>query len=189
MRPTPTLASLLSLSLAGLVVTGCSAETATFRIDHHKASCQGLAPRMCLLTDDGPLAEGISGFEYRWGYETVVEVEVETIDDPPLDGSSIRYDLREVLEERRVGVDETFRVSIFDRQLITAGAVTDHAVAGERDLDCATSGLCAELETALGRDAPCVDLALHHPATDGAPLVLDALAPTDGWGCPAPGGV
>ena len=43
----------------------------------------------------------IEGFEYEEGYEYVIEVKTENIDNPPIDGSSIKYILTKIISKTK----------------------------------------------------------------------------------------
>ena len=43
----------------------------------------------------------IEGFDYEEGYEYVLQVEKEKIENPPADGSSIRYKLVKVVSKKK----------------------------------------------------------------------------------------
>lgn len=74
----------------------------TFTIASQRGDCVGVAPMECLIVKrDGQtnweyLYQEIEGFNYEPGYEYVVEVIKETLENPAADQSSIRYILEEV---------------------------------------------------------------------------------------------
>ncbi|MBC8616699.1 DUF4377 domain-containing protein [Parabacteroides faecis] len=43
----------------------------------------------------------IEGFEYEQGYEYVIEVKIEHIENPPADGSSLKYSLIRVISKTK----------------------------------------------------------------------------------------
>lgn len=49
--------------------------------------------------DHGTLYEGVDGFSPEWGHAYRIEVERYEIENPPLDGSPIRYELVEILSD------------------------------------------------------------------------------------------
>jgi hypothetical protein len=64
--------------------------------------CTGLGSEMCLqVAEDGGAPsvfyDGIEGFTFQWGTEATVRYSVEEIDDPPQDGSSLRYRLEQTI--------------------------------------------------------------------------------------------
>ena len=70
--------------------------------------CVGVAPQTCLLVRQQPddpwelFYDEIEGFNYELGTEYVLEIEVGTVTDPPVDGSSLRYRLVRIVSARRV---------------------------------------------------------------------------------------
>ncbi|MCS3533148.1 DUF4377 domain-containing protein [Chryseobacterium sp. JUb7] len=71
----------------------------TFIVGPQTADCTGVAPMKCLQVKETPTGEwtnfytNIDGFTYEPGYEYVLKVKTEKIDNPPADGSSIKYTL------------------------------------------------------------------------------------------------
>ena len=67
------------------------------QIADHIVDCNGPFPRKCLLIkqNDEPdflyFYDPIEGFTYEPGYEYVVLVQREQVENPPADGSSFRY--------------------------------------------------------------------------------------------------
>lgn len=74
-----------------------------------RVPCQGVAPMQCLQVReraDQPwqlVYSGIEGFEFHPGTEYRLRISEIPVDNPPADGSSIRWVLRDVLEEHRIG--------------------------------------------------------------------------------------
>ena len=74
----------------------------------HTAECQGVGPQQCMLIRESPDQEWeffydqIEGFAYEPGFEYEIEVEIETIKNPPADGSSLQYTLVETISKVRV---------------------------------------------------------------------------------------
>lgn len=67
--------------------------------------CEGSAPQTCMQIAESENGEyeyfydQIEGFEFAEGTSYVVDVVIETVEDPPADGSSLRYTLVEIIEE------------------------------------------------------------------------------------------
>ena len=65
--------------------------------------CEGVGPQTCMQvaeSADGPselFYDAIEGFEHEAGTSYVVDVRIESVEDPPADGSSLRYVLVEVV--------------------------------------------------------------------------------------------
>ncbi len=71
----------------------------TFIVGPQTADCTGVAPMKCLQVKEKPsenwtnFYSNIEGFTYEPGYEYVLQVKTEKIENPPADGSSIKYTL------------------------------------------------------------------------------------------------
>lgn len=69
-----------------------------------RAPCSGVAPMLCLQVRTQPGAAWelhygeIEGFDWQVGVEYVIRVREYAVDNPPADGSSLRWVLEEVLE-------------------------------------------------------------------------------------------
>jgi len=67
--------------------------------------CEGAAPQTCLQVSEAADGEyeffydSIEGFDPQPGTSYVVDVEVIEIENPPADGSSLRYILIDVVEQ------------------------------------------------------------------------------------------
>ncbi len=71
-----------------------------------RVPCTGEGNFMCIYFEDSPgsgspglIYGGLVGYSPRWGVEAHVRYHVETIADPPADGSSRRYVVDEVVAE------------------------------------------------------------------------------------------
>lgn len=80
------------------------AETVRLWIEPEMVDCEGGAgPQQCLQisrSEEGDIElfyDSIEGFDFEEGTSYVVDVTVEDVDDPPADGSSLRYVLVEVV--------------------------------------------------------------------------------------------
>ena len=114
-----------------LFVSGCGSDnndgiTQELSIASSKQVCFGMIQALCKQTTDLNIGENsqpslmlssIEGFEYRWGYTTVVRIRRTEIDNPPADGSSFRYLLLNVISdtEDEIGTEYFYeRVGIFE---------------------------------------------------------------------------
>lgn len=84
---------------------GTANEIKTLFIADHLVDCTGVAQQKCMLIKEHPEDEWsnfydqIAGFEYEEGYNYEVRVEVQKVDNPPADGSSLKYILKEVVSK------------------------------------------------------------------------------------------
>ena len=79
-------------------------ETKTLFVGPELVECTGVAPQQCLQVREDPNADyelfynSIEGFTFEPGYEYELLVRVDTVANPPADGSSLQYTLVEVVE-------------------------------------------------------------------------------------------
>ena len=77
----------------------------TLYVDANLADCVGVAPQKCMLTRTDPNSEWeffydqIEGFTHTEGIAYELRVQISEIANPPADGSSLRYELVEVVSE------------------------------------------------------------------------------------------
>ncbi|SDR03685.1 protein of unknown function [Chryseobacterium soldanellicola] len=94
--------TILAASL--LIITQCTASASasggdekTFIVGPQTADCTGVAPMKCLQVKENQTGNwtnfysNIEGFTYEPGYEYVLKVKTEKVENPPADGSSIKY--------------------------------------------------------------------------------------------------
>ena len=102
-----TVAILLIGSVFALAQDDTSSETITLYVGPTTAECVGVAPQTCLLVKENPeddysfFYSNIEGFDYEEGYEYELTVEVEEVENPPADASSLKYTLVEVVSMTR----------------------------------------------------------------------------------------
>lgn len=103
--------TIIYLSVLLLVfMTSCNTEeTVKYTIASQNADCIGVAPQKCLLvkkensTDWEFFYSNIEGFNYESGYEYILEVKEEKVENVPADASSIKYILvKEVSKVEKV---------------------------------------------------------------------------------------
>lgn len=91
--------AMLLLFAVSLFLVSCknSAGTEKLTVASEQGDCMGVAPMKCLLvkkdgqTDWEFFYSGIDGFNYEPGYEYVLEVKVDKIENPAADQSSLKY--------------------------------------------------------------------------------------------------
>lgn len=92
--------------------TAPTPETKTLFVGPELVDCTGVAPQKCLQVKEDPDGEyqffysNIEGFTFEPGYEYELLVSVETVANPPADGSSLRYTLIEVVNKMPVATVE-----------------------------------------------------------------------------------
>ena len=58
-----------------------------------------------LNSKDEPGIEFIEGFEFSWGYHYKLQVEKTTLEQPPMDGSSVVYKLKKIIS-KKIGAEQ-----------------------------------------------------------------------------------
>lgn len=105
----------LLVVLGACTPSGASSESRskTFFVDSQLVDCEGVAPQQCMLVRTDPNSDWeyfydvIAGFEYEEGYTYEIEVNEFDVIDPPADGSSLRYELVEVVSKEMVATTVT----------------------------------------------------------------------------------
>lgn len=86
---------------------GAKEDVRTWTIASETRSCTGVGPQTCLLVkEEGApdwtyFYDRIDGFDYQKGYEYVVEVRVDDVENPPMDASSKSYSLIKVVDKQK----------------------------------------------------------------------------------------
>lgn len=157
------------VSTSLLLLGACSGgSSATVTIAPYRVPCFGLGPTTCLegTRPDGTVERffgGFDGFTFRWGETHELSFVTHEIEDPPLDGSSIR---REVIDDVLVSTsapDDEFVLAFPDTSepwFFDVGATNLVGFFGET-IACEPA-LCDTLETQLG--AYSLRLAFGAPA-------------------------
>lgn len=99
-----------------LLLLGCASgnaeKTQTLYVGDHLVDCTGVAEQKCMLVRENPeddwsyFYDSIEGFEYEEGYDYAIRVEVLTVDNPPADGSSLKYVFKEMISKVPVVADQ-----------------------------------------------------------------------------------
>lgn len=58
-----------------------------------------------------PYAENIKGFDFEWGYSYQLEIKAIQLKNPPMDGSSVSYDLVKVISKEKV--EKSYRFPLY----------------------------------------------------------------------------
>jgi len=88
-------------------------EMKTLYVGPELVDCVGVAPMQCMQVKEDPNGEyqnffsSIEGFTFEPGYTYELRVNVESIANPPADGSSLRYTLVEIVSQTPVATGET----------------------------------------------------------------------------------
>lgn len=94
------------LILLTLILSSCK-ETKRIFIADHFADCTGVGSQKCMLIKESANDEWtlfydqIEGFNYEEGFSYEIEVEINTISNPPADGSSLEYTLIKIISKEK----------------------------------------------------------------------------------------
>lgn len=161
---------------ATLFATGCFSDDGReeiMLIDHYMVPCHGEGPLLCALKSEGVgsdqtyFYDSIVGFQQEWGHRYKLRVLVTDIPDPPADGSSLRYELLEVLSDEVV--DERFTLALSGVFIEGDPATQDFSLLGRRDITCAQPAVCDTIVAALAAGNE-VMVELAHSASPAEPL-------------------
>ncbi|MDR5590036.1 DUF4377 domain-containing protein [Christiangramia sp. SM2212] len=96
-------------------------EMVDLRINHFRQTAMGEGPYLVYLIQEsediggenwGYLYDGIEGFEYELGYVYDLKVKKITLENPPADGSSIKYILVNVRHKEKAPVNAEFDIQL-----------------------------------------------------------------------------
>lgn len=99
----------LGLFLACAPLGGPEQDVLTLEVGPHMVDCMGEAPRRCLRVrienarEWTAFFDPIADFVHEEGFRFVIEVERQSVPNPPADGSSYRYRLIRILEREPAG--------------------------------------------------------------------------------------
>lgn len=100
-----------TLLLAALLLNACSnddesSEIRQLSIQSHKVVCEAVSQQLCLsasgqndLTAFFPFYEDIRDFQFQWGHQYSLTVDVSRVENPPADSSDREYTLLSVDSE------------------------------------------------------------------------------------------
>lgn len=146
-------------------------------VQDHLAECTGVGVQLCLLVREaseeqfGLFYDGIGGFEYDWGYVYEVEVDRYPVPDPPIDGSSIRTELRRVLAKERVPPGTRFEIFLPPELQIEEVGQDRYRFYDAAEFVCPPGASCDELREQIAAGVRLWSR-LEHPNDPQQPLIL-----------------
>lgn len=87
-------------------------------LNFHMVICQGESSQWCLQTKNGLDKTWsnhysiIEGLDYQWGYNYFISVNKVKIDNPPQDGSSIKWVLKTIVKKTKVPLNTKFTLDL-----------------------------------------------------------------------------
>lgn len=85
-------------------------------INFHPIICQGVGPQWCYqIKQNGEkdwtyFYDQIEGLKYEWGFNYLIKVKKEKIENPPADGSSIKWILTSLVKKEKVKIGTSFNL-------------------------------------------------------------------------------
>ena len=154
------------------------------RIKHHMVECEGYQVSHCLLAQKEGSDEWIffydhiEGFDYQWGVDYEILVQVQEIDSGLADASNQRYSLLEVVTETAHASSDVFNYTARKpHESITEIAPGQFSLLGNKAFTC-TDQSCGALYSAIAQNQSAL-LSFQHNTNPAAPLVLDAVLCSD----------
>lgn len=97
------------ISCNGSSTDRSDSEAERIQLQSSMAVCRTLFQRLCLQTADNELfSVPIEGFNFVWGHTYELSLDVTEIEDPPADGSSIKYELVEIISDIEDNLGSTY---------------------------------------------------------------------------------
>lgn len=152
---------LLVVTLGLFFLSGCSGDddnqsqqTLDMRINHYQGTGTGEGLFLIYLVQKGEdigadswsnFYSSIEGFNYEPGYIYDLSVTVEHVDNPPPDGSSNAYTLKEIISKEKVDKETLFHVylKLNGQSFITGNSGSDYKILNQVMIDC--NEFCEEL--------------------------------------------
>ena len=158
------------------ILFSCSSENENktqiidMRINHYQSTGLALGPVMTLMVQEGntigtnnwnTFYDNIDGFNYIPGKVYNLSVKVEKVNNPPADGSSLKYTLLEVKSIEEVDNETLFDINLkmTGQSFITTNS--GYKILNQIDIDC--NSLCDELDTALQNKSNVIGTFKRHP--------------------------
>ena len=131
-------------------------QTIEMRINHFQNTGIAVGPVLTLLVQEGDnigtdnwtkFYSNIEGFNYEPGTVYNLSVKAEPIDNPPIDGNSVKYTLIKIKSTQKVDNETLFDIDlkINGENFVTTD--TGLALLNQINIDC--NNLCDELDTIL----------------------------------------
>ncbi len=90
----------------------------TIEVNFHQVICQGVGPQWCYqIKENGEkdwtfFYDEIEGFNFEWGTNYILKIKKEKIENPPADGSSLKWVLASIVKKERIKTGSSFNLAI-----------------------------------------------------------------------------
>lgn len=147
-------------------------------IDHYMVPCYGAGPELCLReatsekSGENLLFHGaIEGFSYEWGHRYTLRVAISEVEEPMADGSSMRYELVEVMSDEVV--NEDFSLVLAPEFIIGDPVSGGFGLLDARTVWCAAPAVC-ETIAAIVDAGELVEVEIAHASEPSAPMIAES---------------
>ena len=154
------------------------------RVKNHLVECEGFQVTHCLLVQaEGSdewlyLYEEIEGFDYQWGIDYEILVQVEQVRPIFPTDSSLKYSLVEVISSTQSVPDEAFSyTSRNSQERIVEIAPGQFSLLGQKEFTCGMEE-CSNVRSAIAQNQSTV-LSFQHSVNPEEPLLLEAVLCSD----------
>lgn len=161
-----------------------SGQVEYLRVKHHQVECEGFQVSHCLLiqkegSDDWVVFyDQIEGFDYEWGKEYEILVQVQDVDSGLADASNQRYSLFEMISKINNVSNEAFLYTSYSaNERISEIAPGQFSLLGNQDFTC-TVDSCDNIRSSIAQNQS-VLLSFQHSTNSREPLVLQAVLCSD----------
>lgn len=167
------------LPLLMFAACGGISEERTVRVSSYLVPCEGVGPQLCYQLEDmergtmSLLSQKIEGFDYVWGADYVLHIAVLPGPAPSntlIDGSSVRYELIEVISQTPSSPD--FSLDVAPRFLSMLNSER-FGLLTAREIACESAEVCEAISTKLDsfERSGTFSLMLSHPDDSDDPLI------------------
>ena len=161
-----------SFSLSGCSIKGNPSqgpEMVEMRVNHFRQTAVGEGPYLVYLIQENEkigtgdwsyLYDGIEGFNYELGYVYELKARKLTIENPPADGSSIKYILVNVRSKEKASENENFEVNLksYDYNFVMENG-SDLSLLNEYKIEC--NSMCSSLVASLENEEEVIGTFTH----------------------------
>jgi len=152
--------------MISLILVSCGeeeeAKEVSLRVNHYRQTAIGVDKTLVFLVQEDEkvgsnawdyLYDGIAGFNYEYGTIYDLKVIKRSISNPPSDGSSIEYELKEIISETPASDGSSFELTlksvsqIDPPNFVFGGLEEGYSLLGEVEINCDI--LCDELAEKL----------------------------------------
>ena len=131
-------------------------QTIDMRINHFQNTGIGEGLFLTLMVQEGnnigsdnwfKFYNSIEGFDYQPGFIYDIKVIVEQVDNPPADGSSLKYTLQEIKSTQEVDIETPFDIDLKINGQSFITTTSGYELLDQIEIDC--NNLCDELDAKL----------------------------------------